>query len=293
MQISPPSSFTLGGVPEHFNLPWHMALRSGEGPELGVSLAWEDYPGGTGDMCRALASGELDLAVLLTEGILKHIASGGEARLVGTYTATPLVWGIHVAADGPIQTVEQLEGARYAISRAGSGSQLMAALDAAQRGWAEPGYVTVGDLDGGREALREGRAEAFMWEKTMSLPLVHSGEWRRVGEFAGPWPAFVIAASAQALARGMDWLPELLQHVSAACVRAETDRAATVRFIGDSYNIPQDDILAWLDRTRWSCRADVSAGMLQTTLDILRAANIIEQAIAPADAVAAASYLAP
>ncbi len=286
-------TFTIGGVPEHFNLPWHMALHGGYSPAPGVALRWQDYPGGTGDMCRALATGELDVAVLLTEGIIKHIASGGEARLVGTYTKTPLIWGIHVAAEGPIQAMSQLRGGRYAISRAGSGSHLMAALDAAQRQWPEPDYVTIGDLDGGREALRTGRADAFMWEKTMSLPLVHSGEWRRVGEFAGPWPAFVIAASAQAMARGTQWLRDLLDHVSRACAQAEADRPATVRFIGDSYEIPQEDILAWLDHTRWSCAPQVSAAMLQTAGEILADAGILDAPLPPEALVAGPEHLAP
>src|SRR5690606_27007670 len=89
----------IGGVPEHFNVPWHVALESS--PEVaGWTVEWRDYPGGTGDMCRAMERDEIDVAVLLTEGVVRHIHDGGPARLVGTYTASPLIWGIHVAADG-------------------------------------------------------------------------------------------------------------------------------------------------------------------------------------------------
>ena len=281
----------VGGVPEHFNVPWHMALRPEALPEMSVRPVWRDFPGGTGDMCRALAAGEVDLAVLLTEGLVKHIDGGGAARAVGTYTESPLVWGIHVAASGPIETVEMLRGARYAISRQGSGSHLMAELDAAQRAWPAPELVAIGDLEGGRAALAEGRADAFMWEKTMSLPQVHRGEWRRVGEFAGPWPAFVIAASAQAMAKGLDWLPTLLAHVRAMCDQAEADRDATVQFIGDSYQIPTDDILRWLDVTRWACRATVSRQMLTTTVGILAEAGIVSSTLGP-DAILAGDVYA-
>lgn len=285
--------FVIGGVPEHFNVPWHMALQPEGLPELPVKPVWRDYPGGTGDMCRALNSGELDLAVLLTEGIVKHIHGGNPARLVGTYTRSPLIWGIHVAAHGPIQTMDQLRGARYAISRQGSGSHLMAELDAAQRRWPLPTMITVGDLAGGREALSSGQADAFMWEKTMSLPLVHAGHWRRVGEFAGPWPAFAIAASQHAMERGLAWLPALLDHVRVACERAEAERDATVRFIGDSYDIPTEDILAWLDQTTWSCRATVSAQMLEQTMAILHDAGILDTTLAPDALVAGPQHLTP
>lgn len=279
------------GVPEHFNLPWHMALQPQGGDSLPVPFTWTDAPGGTGDMCRALSEGTADLAVLLTEGIIKHIAGGGDARIVGTYTETPLVWGIHVAAKGPIQSTDDLRGARYAISRIGSGSHLMAALDAAQRGWETPEFVVVGTLEAAREALANNKADAFMWEKTMTLPFVHSGEWRRVGEFSGPWPAFVIAASDDLLERGVEWFPALSEHLSAACARADQEREATVAFIGDKYNIPVEDILTWLDETRWRCEPTVSRTMLAKVVSILADADIVRPDLQPLELVDRASRL--
>lgn len=287
------AALRIGGVPEHFNVPWHLALDSGREdlPPLPRVVEWQDMPGGTGQMCRALARGELDLAVLLTEGIVRHIHDGGEARIVGTYTQSPLVWGIHVASASRFEQVESLRGARYAISRQGSGSQLMAELDAAQRGWPAPPLVVVGDLDGGRAALREDRADAFMWEKTMSLPLVHAGEWRRVGEFAGPWPAFVIAAAGHLLESPMPWLEPLLERVYQACRLAEAEQASTLAFIEARYEIPTDDILRWLEETSWSCRPRVSASMLTHVVEILHDAGILERRLEPAQLVAAEETL--
>lgn len=278
--------FVIGGVPEHFNIPWHMVLNGEPLEGLPVKPVWRDFPGGTGAMCRALASGGLDLAVLLTEGIVKHIHAGGAARIVGTYTDTPLVWGVHVAKGGEIRSMEDLKDARYAISRFGSGSNLMAALDAAQRGWDEPSYVIVGNLEGGREALADGSADAFMWEKTMSLPVVLDGDWRRVADFAGPWPAFVIAASERALKRGLDWLPGLLEQVHAACAEADADHDATSAFIGDSYRIPTDAVLGWLDETKWACRPTVSETMLAEVSAILLDAGILEHTMPSSELIA-------
>lgn len=290
--MPPARSVTIGGVPEHFNVPWHMALGDEPAPVAGVQPVWRDYPGGTGEMCSDLASGALDVAVLLTEGIVKHIDGGGAARIIGTYTATPLVWGVHVAADGPVATMEDLRGATYAISRYGSGSHLMAQLDAAQRGWPEPAFEVVGDLAGGRAALSEGRAHAFMWEKTMTLPLVYDGTFRRVADFAGPWPAFTIAASADAVDAGLSWLPPLLAQVRAACLAAEQDRAATVAFIGDSYAIPADDIVAWLDETRWRCEPTVAPSMLDGVVEILADAGILSGRPSAGELIAGARYRA-
>ena len=44
----------IAGVPEHFNLPWHMCIENGEFNEAGIDLQWTDVPEGTGKMCQML-----------------------------------------------------------------------------------------------------------------------------------------------------------------------------------------------------------------------------------------------
>ncbi len=72
----------IGGVPEHFNLPIQMAIERDEFQQHGVDLLWTYYPGGTGAMTKALAEGELDLAILLTEGFVLAANNGLSARIV-------------------------------------------------------------------------------------------------------------------------------------------------------------------------------------------------------------------
>ena len=67
---------SIGGVPEHFNLAWYLTLKEGAYKREGINLRWKDYPGGTGDMCEALRNSDIDLAVILTEGIIKDIVDG-------------------------------------------------------------------------------------------------------------------------------------------------------------------------------------------------------------------------
>ena len=86
----------VGGVPEHFNLPWHLAMEDGAFEKIGIKINWEDQHGGTGEMTRALDSGGLDIAILLTEGITKSILQGLQAKILQVYVTTPLRWGIHV-----------------------------------------------------------------------------------------------------------------------------------------------------------------------------------------------------
>ncbi len=46
-----------------------------------------------------LREGETDIAVILSEGIVKDIAAGNDASIVQVYVQSPLIWGIHVDAN--------------------------------------------------------------------------------------------------------------------------------------------------------------------------------------------------
>jgi hypothetical protein len=62
-----------------------------------IDLEWTDVPEGTGKMCQML-TWRNDIAVILTEGIVKIIAAGA-SKIVQVYVESPLIWGIHVAAN--------------------------------------------------------------------------------------------------------------------------------------------------------------------------------------------------
>ena len=73
--------FQIGGVPEHFNLPWYLTLSAKEYTKEGINLRWKDYPSGTGAMCKALREKEIDMAVILTEGIVRDIIDGNDCKI--------------------------------------------------------------------------------------------------------------------------------------------------------------------------------------------------------------------
>ena len=168
------SQFKVGGVPEHFNLPWKKAIEENRFEPHGISVSWKDYHGGTGAMNKDLRSSDLDIAILLTEGIIADIHRGNPSKIIQFYVKTPLRWGIHVGAKSNFTSVNDLENSRAAISRYGSGSHLMAYVNADNYKWdlAKQKFEVVKNLDGGREYLAEGKADYFLCEKFSLFPLV-------------------------------------------------------------------------------------------------------------------------
>ena len=175
----------VGGVPEHFNAPWYIAKEKGAFSAVGIDLEYTDYPGGTGAMTKALNDNTLDIAILLTEGCVKDIATGGAHKIVAVYVQSSLCWGVHTGAgQSDIQSVADLDGKIWAVSRMTSGSHLMAVVLAKQQGWdyTQLKYEIVGDLKGAQASLGQSKSNGFLWEKFTTKPLVDSGDFRRVGE---------------------------------------------------------------------------------------------------------------
>jgi sulfonate transport system substrate-binding protein len=278
----------VGGVPEHFNLPWHLALEARRFEPLGVDVAWQDYAGGSGAMANALRDGELDAALLLTEGAVAAIADGAPFKIASLYTDSPLVWGIHVPATSRFRAEGDVRGARYAISRSGSGSHLMAFVHASARGWPveQLAFVAVGNLAGAVAAFAAGTADVFFWEKFMTKPLVDSGQFRRVGEFTAPWPAFVVCV-ADALARdARAAIAEVVAVVlrEAQALRTRGDAAAVV---AERYGLAAADATEWLATTRWSTHVVVAANDVSSACSALASLGVLRRAITAGDCIAA------
>ncbi|MFN5844368.1 MAG: substrate-binding domain-containing protein, partial [Flavobacteriia bacterium] len=243
----------IGGVPEHFNLPWRLAIEEGRFRDIGLDLHWSDMSGGTGQMIRGLETGTLDVAVLLTEGITKAILQGLKARIIQVYVVTPLHWGIHVPFNSDIKTVDQLKGQTFAISREGSGSHLMSYIKADQEGWNtdQLKFSVVGDIYGGLWALENNEAQAFLWEKYTTFPYAEQGKCRYIDEVVTPWPCFVIAVREDILEKEGDLLKKMCEVVNKKALEVKHDEN-TVEVISWRYNLRSGQVRNWLIETDWN-----------------------------------------
>jgi len=243
----------IAGVPEHFNLPWHLCIENGEFDEVAIDLQWTDVPEGTGKMCQMLREGETDIAVILSEGIVKDIAAGNDASIVQVYVQSPLIWGIHVDAKSDYHQLSDLENKKVAISRMGSGSHLMAVVNAKNQGWNIQNlqFEIVNTIDGAVEALSSGKADYFMWERFMTKPLVDSGTFRRIADCPTPWPCFVIAVRNEFLKANRHIISQILEIINNTTIEFK-EIPSIDRTLATRYNQKLEDIQEWLKLTRWS-----------------------------------------
>jgi ABC-type nitrate/sulfonate/bicarbonate transport system substrate-binding protein len=244
----------IGGVPEHFNYAWYLGLKNNFFKDKGINLRWVDCPGGTGEMTEALRTNSIDMAVVLTEGIVKAISDGLSSKIVQTYVESPLIWGIHVANNAPYQILSELKNTQAAISRLGSGSHLMAYINAQQLGWnteQDLKFKIIKNLEGGVRALSNGDADYFLWEKFTTKPFVDEGVFRRIGECPTPWPCFVIAARDELINSDSSSLKTILEIINTITKKFKTIPEID-QIISKRYEQKKPDVQQWLSQTEWS-----------------------------------------
>ncbi len=248
------TTINIGGVPEHFNLAWYLTLKAGAYKKEGINLRWKDYYGGTGQMCNALRNKDIDIAVILTEGIVKDIIAGNPSKIVQVFVKSPLIWGIHVANNASYKTVDDLRGTKAAISRFGSGSHLMSYINAQNNDWdieADLDFTIVKNLEGAIQHLTNGSADYFLWEKFTTKPLVDNHTFRRLGDCPSPWPCFVIAVREEFLKAHTNHLKTILNIINTTTSLFKDIPSIDVT-IANRYKQQLDDVKQWLNLTHWS-----------------------------------------
>ncbi len=276
-------NFKIGGVPEHFNLPWYLTLKNKEYTEQGINLRWKDFFGGTGQMCKALREKEIDMAVILTEGIIRDIINGNECKIVQVFVKSPLIWGIHVADNSSYKNIHDLKGTHAAISRYGSGSHLMAYVNAENLDWnieKDLKFEVIKNLDGALESLPKGIGDYFMWEKFTTKPYVDKGIFRLVDECPTPWPCFVIAVRNEVLENEEECVKTILEIINTTTSEFK-DIPSIDRMISNRYEQQLEDVQEWLSQTQWS-QGQLSKELIDKIQDKLLQLKLIESKI-PAD----------
>ena len=264
------------GVPEHFNLPIHLAIEEKHFESRGVQVEWTTFRGGTGQMTKALRNGEVDLCILLTEGIITDIINGNPSKIISEYVTTPLTWGIHTSAKNELNYYPDIYDKKYAISRFGSGSHLMAIVDANSNGkkLSKDQFNVIKNLEGALASLDALETDVFYWEKYTTKPFVDSGQLKRVGEYKTPWPCFVIAATDEILKTQPENVIRVLRTIYDSCDLFQQDDEV-IKLVSERYKLDLSDVERWYHNTAWAIHGWVSDKMLKSVIFQLYMAEIV------------------
>ena len=230
-------------------------------------------------MTKALRENEIDMAVILTEGIIKDITEGNPSKIVQVFVESPLIWGIHVAQDSTFKDLNsELKGQRAAISRYGSGSHLMAYVNAMKLKWntaSDLEFKVVKDLNGAVESLSNKKADYFMWEKFTTKPLVDEKIFRRLGDCPTPWPCFVIAVRDEFILNEKETLQNIIKTIN-AITSSFKEISQIDRIISERYQQKNEDVKAWLELTEWS-QKNIDPETVEAVQNQLLKLNIISE----------------
>ncbi|KAL0466021.1 hypothetical protein QR685DRAFT_575644 [Neurospora intermedia] len=302
--MSAATPLKIGFVPEHFSTPIHFAQK-----HYGLSAELIPFPSGTGHMITSLRSGEIDVAVGLTEGWVAGLGkdpsttqdasfgTDGGYRLVGTYVETPLCWAISTGADRPeIQSVDSLKGGKIGVSRIGSGSYVMGYVLADQRDWLVPttavgthmetaspfsDFVVLNTFKNLRDAVNSGQADFFMWEHFTSKKYYDSGEIRRVGEIYTPWSSWKIVASTKLFDEQKkldERVEEAMEMINEGIKHFEEHQDEAVKYISTELDYSEEDAREWLKTVKFPKKVQgVDQAVIDKTVNILRKAGVLTE----------------
>lgn len=270
----------ITGVPEHFNFPWKKVVKAQPFEKDGISLQWTDESRGSGQMNNALREDKTDIAIVLTESFLKDFEAGNPSKMIGFHVKSPLIWGIHISASSPVNSLDEITSPSFLISRPGSGSQLMGYVLAKREGWDSNtlDFKTVSNLPGALEVMTPEKPEMFLWEKYTTKPWVDSNQMKRIGEVPSPWPCFAIIATDKALAEFGEVIFQLRDILYQSSEDLQSSDSV-IDEISTNYELKRNDVIDWFRQTTWAIDAAISRTQLIRSMRIMEELGIISEEI--------------
>lgn len=264
----------VAGVPEAFNDCWYQADFVGKGLACGATFI--SHPGGSGAMLKSVISGEVEAAFALTDCIVAAIENGSPVRLGGPLVKSPLTWAVIVADKGPVKSLEELSNATWGVSRIGSGSHVMVQTLAKERGWAaEPKFEVCGNFQGLRDAVNDGKVDAFLWEHFTTRPFEEKGEARIIDGVPTPWGCFSVVVREDC--KRMDEVHKIVDAFVEAG-KLFLDDQGSAAAISTKYGMSEDDAKSWISGVQYADPGErlVSKEVLELTRQVLFDAGVIK-----------------
>ncbi|OUM55236.1 hypothetical protein BVG19_g4736 [[Candida] boidinii] len=282
-------SVRVGIIPEHFSTPIKFSQSKKFFESNGLpAIELVDYPSGSGHLITSLNSGEIDIAVGLTEAFVRGLANNGDSEnyeIIGTYVDSPLCWSISTGINRTdINSVDDLQnGKKIGVSRIGSGSYVMSYVLGIQEKFSKPffkDFIVLDNFQNLRKSvsLVEGLegSDAFMWEYFTSKKYYDNKEIKKIGEIYTPWSSWVIVIRKD-LANKDEIASNFLKSVQQGISYFNANKEESVEYIYNNLDYSKEDAVNWLKTVRFSddvTKVDFKKN-IENTVDILKTANVI------------------
>jgi len=233
-------------------------------------------------MTSLLNEDKLDLAILLTEGMVASCVKGNKARIVKVFVNSSLEWGVHTLADRQIDFSGD-DPITFAVSRLGSGSHLMALLYAKKKGISQERlqFKEVGSLDGAMKAFEEGTVQAFLWERFTTEPYCEIHGIQRTDSIYTPWPCFVAAVRPDFYEQHQQKLAAIFEGVFQQALQLKANPEA-IAVIADRYDLSELSVREWYGKVEWGNGENLSIQEVEKVVQHLHeVGNIVSSEVLP------------
>ncbi|MCU0328845.1 MAG: hypothetical protein MUE53_07635 [Chitinophagales bacterium] len=266
----------IGGVPEHFNLPIKKAIFDGVFEAKNIHFNWLDFPKGTGAMIEALNENHINAAILLTEGAIKFLTQNPNYIFFDFIVTAPLYWGVFVS---PNSSEQLTDFHKFAISRPGSGSHLMAYHFATTHNISEDlVFETVGDIESLADFVNRNPNYALLWEEFMTQKFVQAQLVKQIGVLPTPWASFCMVIRRDMAESFQDEIQLMRNLMHGIYYKFKQNATESIDYICKFYDLGWEDMKVWFDRTEWNdgyLDKNFSIAQLKICFDFLKQQGII------------------
>ncbi|MCP3732601.1 ABC transporter substrate-binding protein [Sphingomonas sp. MG17] len=276
----------LGGAAQGFNwLPIFVAIEKSYFADADIEVVLEKL-GNVDKATRAVADGDVELAITPPEGAVTDFASGGNLRIVASNSnRLPM----SLVARPEIASIADLRGKKIGTSSLTEGTAIYTRIMLAENGLSYPndyGFELAGIHTTRWEALQNGTIDAAPQPAPWNF-LAEDQGYTLVGEVSDYLPEIVFAAligRREWLDRNEDLLSRFLSALAKAydfandieneaeCV--ELFRAITTK---DSPELARRGFVYMRDLGMWPTHMEVTPAALAATIDLMVRANLLDE----------------
>jgi sulfonate transport system substrate-binding protein len=191
---------------------------------------------------------------------------------------------VYVKTGGAIKKLADLKDCKFAISRWGSGSELMTFLLAEREQWKwnagredATRFVVAGTFEKMIDAVVRGDASAFIWNYSMTQPMCDGGSIVNCGEIYTPWPCFVTAVRDDVWARDRARVTAILSTVAISAMLFENNAFAT-DLVAHRFGMRKETAAIWFASVKWAVAERPAEAVIDAVVKHMHRLNRLSKA---------------